>query len=184
MKAYRWLTLIAAAVITALGLMILAGASSTANAASPAACDMRLTVELTPDVPNPEDAGFLSSLLSNQAGYRLTLWRQESDSSVVVLDLAGPGPAYRCQNVIETLRKDARVLSVRVASDDTQDVSIVSAPVPREKESNVEISHAGIGSLYWAARNPSQAWRVVFPVQPDDADAAACSAAVRGCNVR
>jgi len=36
--------------------------------ASPAVCNMRLSVELTPDVPNPVDLGFLSSLLSNQAG--------------------------------------------------------------------------------------------------------------------
>ena len=171
MKAYRWLTLIAAALITALGALILVGASSTANAASPASCDMRLIVELTPDVPNPGDLGFLSSLLSNHPDYRLTL-QQEDDAYAIVLDLAGPGPGYRCQNVIETIRKDARVLSVRVDPDDTQAVSVVTARVPREEESNLHLSRAGIGSLYWAARNPAQAWRVLLPVQPGDADGA------------
>jgi len=30
------------------------------------------------------------------------------------------------------------------------------------------ISRAGIGSLYWAARHPAQAWRVLLPVQRGD----------------
>jgi hypothetical protein len=82
-------------------------------AASPAVCSMRLSVELTPDVPNPLDSGFLSSLLSNQAGYRLTL-RGSRPGSVIVLELAGPGPGYRCQNVVEAMRKDGRVLSIHL----------------------------------------------------------------------
>ncbi|MGO9852761.1 MAG: hypothetical protein ACLPTM_14250 [Steroidobacteraceae bacterium] len=74
---------------------------------------MRLTVELTPDVPNADDAGFLSSLLSNHPEYRLDLLRLD-DPSLIELELAGPGPEYLCQSVIETMRKDARVLSIRV----------------------------------------------------------------------
>jgi len=81
--------------------------------ASPAVCNMRLSVELTPDVPNPVDLGFLSSLLSNQAGYRLTLqgWRP---GSVIVIELTGSGPDSRCQDVVEAMRKDGRVLSIQV----------------------------------------------------------------------
>lgn len=82
-------------------------------AASPAVCNMRLSVELTPDVPNPLDSGFLSSLLSNQASYRLIL-RGSRSGSVIVLELAGPGPEYRCQNVVEAMRKDGRVLSIHL----------------------------------------------------------------------
>lgn len=82
-------------------------------AASPAACDMRLSVELTPDVPNPLDSGFLGSLLSNQVSYRLTL-RQQRTGSVIVLELTGPGPDYRCRNVVEAMRKDGRVLSIQL----------------------------------------------------------------------
>ena len=171
MKAYRWLTLIAAAVINVLGILIFVAASSTAHAASPAPCAMQLSVELTPDVPDSRDPGFLSSLLSNHPDYRLTL-QQQDDGSVIVLDLAGPGPDYRCQNVIDTMRRDARVLSVRVNSDDTQSVSVVTAPVPPEDESHVHLSRIGIGSLSWAVHNPAQAWRVVFPVEPGDADGA------------
>lgn len=113
MNASRWLTLIAATVINALGMLILVGASSAATAAAPAACAVRLSVELTPDVPDPGDPEFLSSLLSNHPDYRLTLKGQE-DGSVIVLDLAGPGPEYQCANVIDTIRRDGRVLSVRV----------------------------------------------------------------------
>ena len=73
--------------------------------AAPAVCNMRLSVELTPDVPDPLDSGFLSSLLSNQASYRLNLrgWRP---GSIIVLELMGPGPEYRCQNVVEAMRRD------------------------------------------------------------------------------
>ncbi len=85
---------------------------NTASAAVP--CDVRLTVELTPDVPNPTDAEFLSSLLSNQVDYRLTLRRKRSDT-LLVLELTGPGPGDRCRSAIETIRADARVLSVHVA---------------------------------------------------------------------
>lgn len=101
----------------ALIVMALLG-SNVAEAAPPAACDMGLSVELTPDVPNPGDVGFLSSLLGDQTGYRLTLRRQR-DGSVIVLELTGPGPDYLCRNVIEAMRKDGRVLSVRVHEEPT-----------------------------------------------------------------
>jgi hypothetical protein len=99
-------------VLTVLRLLV-PGSASTANAAPPALCDLQLQVELTPDVPDPRDLGFLSSLLGNHPGYRLTLL-QEADGSVIVLDLTGPGPGYVCRNVVEAMRRDARVLSVHV----------------------------------------------------------------------
>jgi hypothetical protein len=87
--------------------------SSTAAAAAPAArCDRLLTVQLTPDVPDPRNAAFVSSLLGNHPGYQLTV-RQQRDGSVVVLELTGPGPGYLCQSVVDAMRKDGRVLSVR-----------------------------------------------------------------------
>jgi hypothetical protein len=88
-------------------------ASNTSIAAAPADCDVRLTIELTPDVPHPTDAGFLDSLLSNQVDYQLSLRRERSDSLLVV-ELTGPGPAYRCHDAIQTIRRDGRVLSVHV----------------------------------------------------------------------
>jgi hypothetical protein len=33
--------------------------------------------------------------------------------------------------------------------------------------SDTQVSGAGIGSLFWAARNPTQGWRVILPIQPD-----------------
>ena len=95
-------------------LIVIALLGSTAAAAAPpASCDMGLSVELTPDVPNPGDVGFLSSLLGDQTGYQLTL-RRQGDGSLIVLELTGPGPDYLCRNVVEAMRKDGRVLSVRV----------------------------------------------------------------------
>jgi hypothetical protein len=82
-------------------------------AASPAVCGMRLGVELTPDVPNPVDSGFLSSLLGNEVSYRLTLVGRRA-GSVIVVELMGPGPEYACQSVVEAMRKDGRVVSIHL----------------------------------------------------------------------
>jgi hypothetical protein len=87
--------------------------SNTAAAAEPGSCDVRLTVELTPDVPDPTDTGFLGSLLSNQVNYFLSLRRERTDS-LLVLELTGPGPYYRCRDAIEAIRRDGRVVSVHV----------------------------------------------------------------------
>jgi hypothetical protein len=101
-------TLRAVALIAA--VMVTTGLADTARAA---VCDRSLAVELTPDVPNPRDSGFLSSLLSNQVDYRL-VFRGKADDTNIIVELIGPGPAYRCQEAIDTLSRDARVMSVRV----------------------------------------------------------------------
>lgn len=105
MSAVLRVTLLTAAVTLASGL---------AHTASAAGCDQRLNVELTPDVPDPRDTGFLSSLLSNKVGYRL-IFRSKTDDTNIAVELIGPGPGYRCQEAIDTLSRDARVLSVRVS---------------------------------------------------------------------
>ena len=92
---------------------LLAMLGGRAAAAADTDCHLRVTVELTPDVPNASDVGFLSSLLNNHPDYRLDLL-QLDDPSRIELELAGPGPAYLCQNVVETMRRDARVLSIHV----------------------------------------------------------------------
>jgi hypothetical protein len=57
-------------------------------------------------------------------------------------------------------------------SDEAQAVAVVAASLPPKESSNTYLSLAGIGSLYWAARHPSQAWRVLLPMEPgDDSDA-------------
>jgi hypothetical protein len=79
---------------------------------APPQCSMRLSVEVTPDVPNPGDGAFLSSLLGNHSGYQLFLLRVVDDTHVN-LQLQGPGPAERCQAVLDSVRNDGRVLSVQ-----------------------------------------------------------------------
>jgi hypothetical protein len=104
----------ASGAVAALAVLAVLGGSSTA-AAEEAVCEARLTVELSPGVPRASDDGFVSSLLNNHFSYRLELLRQDG-SSVIEVDLTGPGPSYRCQKVIESMRKDARVESIRVES--------------------------------------------------------------------
>ncbi len=77
------------------------------------------------------------------------------------------------------------------AADDTQVISVVTAPIPREETVNTHLSLTGLGSLVWAAHNPAQAWKVLTPIQPGDigysdvqAKCAAAAAAARnatGC---
>ena len=98
-------------ILGALTLAALAGGHVAM--ADPAPCDVRLSVELTPDVPDPRDEEFISSLLDDQVDYQLTLRREASDTAIV-LQLTGPGPAYRCRKVLDVIRRDARVLSVHV----------------------------------------------------------------------
>jgi hypothetical protein len=116
-KLSEWLSFTLAAAIVALEVLALTAVSSTSVAVPPPPCDMNLSVALTPDVPDARDAGFLSSLLGNHPGYQLTFQRQDRDS--VVLDLTGPGPAYICRKVVDTMRRDARVLSVDVQREPT-----------------------------------------------------------------
>jgi len=104
MRANRCVVLVSLALASA-------AASTAATASAPRPCDLQLTVALTPDVPNPSDPGFLSSLLSNYPSYQLILLQQR-DSSIIGVELTGPGPESGCRDVVETMRKDGRVLSV------------------------------------------------------------------------
>ena len=80
-------------------------------------CDVRLTLALDPDVPNVSSEGFLSSLLNRHFNYRLELLGQDDqDAAVIEVELTGPGPEYRCEDVIATMRRDARVQSIQVES--------------------------------------------------------------------
>ena len=119
MNRNRWLARATSVLIGAAQLTVLTAAGSAAYAAPvlpaapPVRCDMRLRVELTPDVTNPGDAWTLSSLLRDHPGYRLTLQGQDlENASVILVDLTGPGPDDRCQAVVEAMRKDARIFSV------------------------------------------------------------------------
>jgi hypothetical protein len=95
-------------------LIATALAASTAVAQVPPTCHRHLSVELTPDVPNPRDLAFLSSLLT-QPGFQLA-WAGQNGSAVE-LELSGPGPDDQCRAVIAAMRKDTRVQSITVTHD-------------------------------------------------------------------
>jgi hypothetical protein len=87
-------------------------AASQAQPTAPPSCALRLSVEVTPDVPNPADGGFLSSLLGNNTGYQLFLLRLVDDTHVE-LQLQGPGPDDSCRAVVDSMSNDGRVQSIR-----------------------------------------------------------------------
>ena len=120
MKHYQWPSLKpnysrASCALAVVVLLALFGNSSIAEAQEEALCEVRLTVELSLGVPRASDEGFLSSLLSNHFAYRLDFLQQDG-FSVIEVRLIGPGPSYRCEHVIESMRKDVRVESIRVES--------------------------------------------------------------------
>jgi hypothetical protein len=86
-------------------------AAGNAQGDQPPSCSMSLDVELTPDVPNARDPGFLSSLLGDHPAYRLVL-RQQIDDSHLILQLTGPGAQDACEDVVDSMRDDSRVLSI------------------------------------------------------------------------
>jgi len=132
MKSYQRFTLAAALLITVLEGQALAGAEGAAQSAPIAPCDLRLRVALAPDVPNASDAGFISSLQSSHPDYQLVVQVQDLwDSSVIVLNLRGPGPEAGCREVVKSMRKDARVASVDVEQDTVNTAEPVSAVQPR-----------------------------------------------------
>ncbi|HVN45250.1 MAG TPA: hypothetical protein VMT66_08345 [Steroidobacteraceae bacterium] len=112
-------------------------------------CDVRLAVELDPAVPNVHADGFLSSLLNRHFNYRLELLREnEQDPADIEVRLTGPGPEYRCLSVIETMRRDARVQSIRIES--------MQAATQAGSRSSAQLRPASAG---WTPRSRS----AVFP---------------------
>jgi hypothetical protein len=82
------------------------------TAAAAYLCQLRLIITLTPDIPHPRDDGFLSSLVGHHPAYALT-WLKKAEPFGVVVNLSGPGPKARCREVVASMRKDGRVLSIR-----------------------------------------------------------------------
>jgi hypothetical protein len=78
---------------------------------TPPTCAIRLSLEVTPDVPNPSDSGFLSSLLGDHPEYQLFLLSRGDDTHVN-LQLQGPGPIDNCRAVVASMRNDGRVQSI------------------------------------------------------------------------
>ena len=100
----------AGTLVALLGLVVTCPVGADPPVAAPK-CAMRLSVEVTPDVPNPADGGFISSLLGDHPGYQLFLLHVVDDTHVN-LQLQGPGPVERCQAVVDSMRNDGRVASI------------------------------------------------------------------------
>ena len=84
------------------------------DAQVPRHCSERLLVKLTPDVPDTRAPSFLDSLSADPL-YHLSWVRSTQDS--VVLDLIGPGPEYRCRSEVRRIRRDGRVVWLRVLGE-------------------------------------------------------------------
>ena len=97
-----------------LSSLILAGCLplAAAQADAPPQCDLHLIVHLTPDVPDPAASGFLSSLLTNP-NYRLNLLGKVGDRDVA-MELSGPGAPAACTQIIDGMRRDARIVSIEI----------------------------------------------------------------------
>jgi hypothetical protein len=93
-------------------LALAAGYTAADEPSPPPQCVLHLLVSLTPDVPNPRDSGFISSLLGDHTGYQLTLRHVIDDTHLDML-LFGPGPKRNCREIVDSMRKDARVSAVQ-----------------------------------------------------------------------
>jgi hypothetical protein len=113
MQRFQLAKAIAAGILVALVTWAAGVSVVRAEDPRPQPCSMHLVVELTPDVPNPSDPGFLASLLGDHPGHYLTLNRVLDDTHIDV-QLYGPGPVERCRAVVDSMRNDGRVLSIDV----------------------------------------------------------------------
>jgi hypothetical protein len=94
--------------------LIAAHPVSADDPVAPPQCSMVLSVEVTPDVPNPGNGAFISSLLGNHTEYQLFLLRVVDDTHIS-LRLQGPGPNERCQAVVDSISNDGRVQSIETS---------------------------------------------------------------------
>jgi hypothetical protein len=102
------------AVCAAAALVVLGtGSINAQDSGIPGPCVMHLSLHVTPDVPNPGDGGFLSSLVGNNVAYQLSV-ESVVDATHVNVVLYGPGPAANCQRVLESMRQDGRVQDINV----------------------------------------------------------------------
>jgi hypothetical protein len=108
---------------------------------------------------------FMATLL------RVALWSVHvSVGYAAGLDLRAPD--LRSLDV-QSLRQVVRSAD----SDETEAITIAGAPLLPEQKADTHPSTGGIASLYWAARHPTQAWRVFLPIQLDGAIAAGLATA-------
>ena len=97
-----------------LALVLLAVcATAPAQQTTAPVCQLSFLLELTPDVPNVRDPAFVSSLLGDHGGFRLYL-QHVVDDTHLTMSILGPGMRRDCRQVLDDIRKDARVKSLQV----------------------------------------------------------------------
>ena len=101
-------------IIATAGIIVFSGGTVRSDETVPQ-CTLQLSVTLQLEVRDAIDPAFLSSLIGNHADFRIFVLRQVSSHNIVVAVL-GPGPAYRCEQVLNAMNHDARVESIQVVS--------------------------------------------------------------------
>jgi hypothetical protein len=75
-------------------------------------CTLQLDVQVTPDVENPRDPGFLSTLVGNPA-YSLVFVRKSDNGEVLQLS----GPPGTCRDQLEFMRQNSHIINIEVVDD-------------------------------------------------------------------
>ena len=70
------------------------------------------------------------------------------------------------QSILAQLTPEA---TRRARADEAPHVTILGTPV--RPEDRLNLMGTGIGSMYWAARQPAQVWKVLLPIVPNDGSA-------------
>jgi hypothetical protein len=86
----------------------IAATTAESDAQAPATCTLRLLVQLSGEVEDSRDPGFLSSLVGTP-GFVLTWISASKPDMTVTLKLTGQSSDYACRQEVERIRNDARV---------------------------------------------------------------------------
>jgi hypothetical protein len=78
-------------------------------------CTLRLNVHVTPDVENPRDPGFLSTLVGNPA-YSLVFISTSDEPDVQVMQLSGPPGT--CSKEVEFMKQNSHIVNIEVVGGD------------------------------------------------------------------
>jgi hypothetical protein len=90
---------------------VFAVALSLGARAATDSCQVRLSLQLTPDAANTQNPGFLAALVADPQ-YALR-WVKGDDTAAVV-DLLGPASDTQCQEGIDRLGRSSHVVNVKV----------------------------------------------------------------------
>jgi hypothetical protein len=148
------------------GTIRIAAISSTAAAAPPKTPSRAVAADIdsrpsTPGAVVPHVADSLVPVPLREISYRAATAHKAAAPARAALDL-------RLPDLHSMPWMDSLLATVPAESGEPQPVAVVSTSLLPEDRSGTSLSRAGIGSIFWAARHPRQAWRVLFPMRPGD----------------